>query len=65
MVRIHFSTTSRDFAAARRTAWKAALSVLWQAASRVHHYRDVHTGMMREALCRYDRSGSWQECGNE
>jgi len=65
MNRIHYSTTSRDLAEARRAVWKAALTSLWNAARRVHRYRDVHTGMMREALCRHDRGGSWRECGNE
>ena len=34
--------------------WRTALSALLGAPFRVHHYRDLHSRMLRDALCRMD-----------
>jgi len=34
-----------------RTSWKNGLEAVFGAARRLHRYRDVHTAMMRDALC--------------
>ena len=47
-------------AAARlpRATLKGAMRSLFGAAWRLHHYKDVHTSMMREVFCELD-------CGND
>lgn len=35
-------------------SWKTALKSVLGAPRRVHHYRDIHTSMLREALCNLD-----------
>ena len=46
-------------------SWKDALGSVLGAASRVHHYRDVHTMMMREALCGVDCRAGKDDCNDE
>lgn len=46
-------------------SWKNALGSVLGAASRVHHYRDVHTMMMREALCNVDCGAGKGDCNDE
>lgn len=41
----------------RRLSWKSAFRSVFDAASRVHRYRDLQTGMMREVFKEVD-------CGN-
>lgn len=38
-------------------AWRKVLGDLVSAASRVHHYRDLHTRMVRGAICTRDSQG--------
>lgn len=38
----------------QRVRWRDALTDLLGAAFRVHHYRDIRTRMLREALCDAD-----------
>jgi hypothetical protein len=46
-------------------SWKNALGSVFGAASRLHHYRDVHTRMMREALCEIDCGREQNGCNDE
>ena len=46
-------------------SWKHALGSVLGAASRLHHYRDIHTRMMRDAMCVVDCGGKKDECGDE
>ncbi len=42
--------TAEKFARFYRISWKQALNLVAGAPSRLHHYRDVRTQMLREAL---------------
>ena len=46
-------------------SWKNALGSVFAAASRLHHYRDVHARMMREAMCELDCGTHQDGCNNE
>ena len=48
-----------------RVSWKDALATVFGAAWRLHHYRDVHTRMMREALCNLDCRARYDGCDDE
>jgi len=65
MLRLNIPPAYREGTAATQISWKPMLAAVWRAAKRVHHYRDVHTGMMREALGRLDCGRQWRECGSE
>ncbi len=39
---------------AGRSSWREILVVFGAAATRVHRYRDLHTRMVRDALCAQD-----------
>lgn len=41
----------------RRSSWRAALGLLIGAPYRVHHYRDLHTRMLHDALCESECCG--------
>lgn len=45
--------------------WKNALGSVFGAASRVHHYRDLHTRMLRDALCEMDCGATRTGCNDE
>lgn len=36
---------------AQRGSWRRALGLLTGAPFRIHHYRDIHTRMLHDALC--------------
>jgi len=46
-------------------SWKGALGLVFGAASRLHHYRDVHTHMMRAAMCELDCRTDKDECDDQ
>ena len=46
-------------------SWKSALGLVFGAASRLHHYRDVHTHMMRAAMCELDCRAKNDGCDDE
>jgi hypothetical protein len=46
-------------------SWKNAIGSVFGAAARLHHYRDVHTRMMREAMCGLDCGTHHDGCKNE
>ena len=46
-------------------SWKHALGSVLGAALRVHHYRDIHTRMMRDAMCVVDCGGQESGCDDE
>jgi len=55
----HMRQSASDAAAdrheqARRKSWRAAIRLLTGAPFRVHHYRDVRTRMLHDALCDVD-----------
>ena len=52
-------------APARRRLWRAALEAVFGPAQRLHHYRDVHTRMIREALCQLECRQSRSGCADE
>lgn len=58
-------TSSEAFRGLHRLPWKSALKSVLGAAWRVHHYRDVHTSMVREALCDLDCGRQQQGCDDE
>lgn len=49
--------TARKSAQAHRMSWRRTIDWLTSPAFRLHHYRNVHTQMLRGALCTID-------CGN-
>ncbi len=48
-----------------RASWKSALSRLLGPATRLHHYRDVHTRMIHDALHDLDHLRRQGECCDE
>lgn len=49
----------------RHLSWKSVLQSVLGAAWRVHRYRDIHTGMLREALCDLDCDRQRRDCIHE
>jgi hypothetical protein len=49
----------------QRVSWKNALRSVFGAAWRVHHYRDVHTRMMHDALCSLDFRPPAEHCNDD
>ena len=54
-----------QFARAHRVSWKNALGSVFGAARRLHHYRDVHTRMVRDALCEIECAEESRRCNDE
>jgi len=52
-------------APAGRRLWRSALDAVFGPAQRLHHYRDVHTRMIREALCQLECRQSRSSCADE
>jgi hypothetical protein len=52
------NSVARCTACTERLSWKRALGMLAGAPWRLHHYRDVRTQMLRDALCEIDCSTS-------
>jgi len=48
-----------------RASWKSALSTLLGPATRLHHYRDVHTRMIHDALNDLDHLRRQGDCCDE
>ena len=48
-----------------RTSWKGALSAFLAPATRLHHYRDVHTRMIHDALHDLDHLRRQGNCDDE
>jgi hypothetical protein len=46
-------------------SWKSALGLVLGPASRLHHYRDVHTHTMRVAMCEVDCGAERDKCDDE
>ena len=44
-------SNSRRFAKLHGASWLSTIESLFGAATRLHHYRDIRTQMMRDALC--------------
>jgi hypothetical protein len=53
------------FARLQRISWKQAFGLVGGAPFRLHRYRDVHTQMLRDALCAQDCQRHADTCGNE
>ena len=47
-------TPDVDYHPAIRSSWREILRAFGSAATRVHRYRDLHTRMVRDALCTQD-----------
>lgn len=50
----HHAEQGRGLARLHRVAWRKVLAGLAAPAVRMHHYRDLRTAMLREALCELD-----------
>jgi hypothetical protein len=53
------------FARFHRISWKQAFGLIAGAPFRLHHYRDVHTQMLRNALCEVDCHQHEDACSDE
>ena len=65
MHRINGFTGAELHAQPHRKSWKQALGSVFGAAARLHHYRDVHTLMLRSALCEVDGCSRQENCDDE
>ena len=48
-----------------RVSWRNALGSLFGAAHRLHRYRDIHTRMVRGALCAVECTNREDRCQDE
>jgi hypothetical protein len=48
-----------------RASWKEAMRLFSRPVWRLHHYRDLHTQMIRDAFSDVDCARKLQECGDE
>ena len=58
-------TCNESTASVPRASWKSALSSLLGPATRLHHYRDVHTRMIHDALHDLDQLRRQGDCCDE
>ena len=58
-------TSAAALAHIHHVSWKNALGPVLGAASRLHHYRDVRTRMLRDALRELDCGGRQAGCNDE
>ena len=64
-------STHKEFSAAEyfarfnRISWKQVFALIGGAPFRLHHYRDVHTQMLRDALCVTDCQRNRGSCDGE
>ena len=54
---LKLASMAERLAGLQRISWREALGLLAGAPFRIHHYRDVHTRMLHEALCELDCRG--------